>query len=286
MKLIQLKNDTIEVKLLPLGAKIVSLVFESAELLYTKPFNSYNPKPGDTFDEKVAWGGDICFPSVAKTTLKLENSIYEIQDHGNFWTKEFEIVEQQIDSVKIQANDGFFELIFEVKLQDNQIIRNYAFKNISSHPLPFVFADHLLLPINWGMEARDYIHIPDCEKMLVEYSYGEHFKKGEWIDWRQNRKQPFADKLFGKLTKNKNKKFSFSYDRILKNKKINLEFSSPDFPYIGYWHTEGGWNNESNLGLEFTNGMFDDAKMLSEEKSFLNPEERSQYSINLKLIVC
>ncbi|RJR15673.1 hypothetical protein C4579_01820 [Candidatus Microgenomates bacterium] len=281
MKPIQLRNTDISLTILLIGAKVVSLIYKSTELLYTKFPCDYNPKSNDIFDEKVAWGGDICFPSVAKSSLALSDATYQIGDHGNFWHKEFEIIELKKDSVTLRANDSFFELTVQFKLQDNELIRNYAMRNISSHALPYIFADHLLLPVNKGEDPKNYIQFPGSEDMHVEYSYGDKFRKGSLIQWSQKRQQPFADKLFGKLTRNSQNDYSFSYTRILPDKKIRLEFSSPNFPYVGYWHTEGGWNNEYNLGLEFTNCAADDVSKIRSESAILHAGMSTEFIISL-----
>ncbi len=121
-------------KVRPLGAKITSLKYGSAELLYLPKSPQPDPKPGDVFDTRFAWGADICAPGVAKEP--------GVADHGNFWTKEF----VKTGATYI-ADGGHFRLSVKFDIQGNKFIRTYQVTNLTRQTLPFTFADHFLMPV-------------------------------------------------------------------------------------------------------------------------------------------
>jgi hypothetical protein len=121
-------------KVRKLGAKIISLKYGSTELLYLPASPQPDPKPGDVFDTRFAWGADICAPGVSKEA--------GVADHGNFWTKEF-----AKSGDVYTAQDSQFRLSVKFETKENSLNRAYRVTNLTKKTLPFAFADHFLMPI-------------------------------------------------------------------------------------------------------------------------------------------
>lgn len=96
---------------------------------------------------------------------------------------------------------------------------------------------------------------------------------------------PFADKLFSKLEPDKDGTYHVSYKGNIKGEKTNIKLSSKELEYIGYWHTEGGWNKQYNLGLELTNTHRDNLRDAVKEKTvwWISPSASKSWSINLQI---
>lgn len=285
--MVVLRNDSLTLFLRPLGAKITSLRYQNQELLYL-PSKSVKtlPKPGDVFDEKMAWGADICAPSVAQcsfTSPECEGYKMNIGDHGDFWTTKFSVKKQSKTSVTLLGQSKEFQLVVTLRLQGVTLKRSYTVTNITKYTLPFTFADHFLIPVNEKLKPEEYLTFPSVKGLKVEWSYQDKLgKKGSVTKWPLVRKQPFADKLFFLLKKSNNGEYWSSY----KNNRLKLVFSSQELNYLGYWQTEGGWNNSYNLGLELSNTNADSLQeaMSSGKVWFIKPGKNKKWSINLEII--
>ena len=155
------------------------------------------------FDENMAWGGDICAPSVSKCEVKVGDYVMRVGDHGDFWTSKFSLKKQTKTSVILVGETKEFYLEVKFTLKNKELIRDYKVTNKIKFKLPFTFADHLLLPVtNVTLERNS-------GKMRVEWSYQNKLgQKGDMISWPVKRQKPFADKLFMKLKKDKKGNFS------------------------------------------------------------------------------
>ncbi len=279
--MVVLKNDSLKISLRLLGAKITSLCFlnkqKAAEFLYqptNKEFYSVEPKPGDTFDQKMAWGADICVPSVARCELKPPsrwNSFepgnsytMRVGDHGDFWTTEFQVAKKNNNRVTLVGKTKEFQLIVTFLLQGSTLIRGYRITNLTKYTLPFTFADHFLVPIQKVLISKK-------TKMKVEWSYKNKLgQKNDQIVWSVKRTKPLADKLFYKAAKASTE---------------TLIFSSPELKYVGYWETQGGWNNQYNLGMELTNTNCDSLEEACKTNKVwrLKPGKSKKWTILLSL---
>ncbi len=257
------------------------------------------------FDENMAWGGDICAPSVSKCEVKVGDYVMRVGDHGDFWTSKFSLKKQTKTSVILVGETKEFYLEVKFTLKNKELIRDYKVTNKIKFKLPFTFADHLLLPVtNVTLERNS-------GKMRVEWSYQNKLgQKGDMISWPVKRQKPFADKLFMKLKKDKKGNFSIfclchcepefiegeaipSDLRLPRrfaprndiNNNYNLYFSSPELQYLGYWHTEGGWHNQTNMGLELTNTDRDSLAEAAEAGTvwWIAPQKSKKWHILLKV---
>ena len=297
MTIISLKNSFFSLSLRSFGAKMTSFKFKQegkeTELLYLPPNPPNSPKlpnPGDVFDQNSAWGGDICLPTVAMCEVKLGNYLLKSNDHGDFWTTEFKIKKHSNNAATLVGQTREFGLEVDFSLQGASLIRSYTITNLTKFRLPFIFADHLLLPVG-------EVNLPHVKKMFVEWSYDNKLgKKGEIINYPLKREKPFADKLFSPLKK----KYGYYcagykiYNRY--NNYILLTLSSKELSFLGYWHTEGGWpasakasagkHDQYNLGLELTNSNSDNLKesVKSGKVWWIKPGSNLTWSIELTVI--
>ncbi len=285
-EILKLSNKNLSIKIRRSGAKIISLKYKkqlsAKEILYIPKISSKYPIPkkGDTFDSKHAWGVDICAPAVSKGIFKRKGISMKIEDHGNFWTKKFKVKKRTSTMLKLIADDKYFQVSIIFELSRTTLKRKYAIKNLFQKKLPFTFADHFLLPINDKMSNP--INFYGTKKFIVEYSFKNKIgKKEDLITIPTKRKPPFADKLFGKLSKRNG-----FYNVSFKNNGILLIQSSKELSNVGYWHTEGGWHNEYNIGLELTNTLFDDINDSVKHNSvwWINSYNTKLFQITTKFI--
>lgn len=313
--MIRFGNRKILITIRLLGAKMVGLKYFAGknpiELLYLpvaenkKDKLKFNrlPKRGDVFDETRAWGGDICAPTVSKCIFKAgcqncecescEKHEMKAQDHGDFWTVPFKIKKQGKTSVVLSGDSKEFRLEIEFKLKGSSLLRTYKVTNLTKYKLPFTFADHLLLPINDRLDPSEYIDLPRVRKMRVEWSFREKLgAKNSMANWPLKRKKPFADKLFAPLKKGRDGVFLVRYKGYSNYNGYNLELSSKELSWIGYWHTEKGWpasstgkNGQSNLGLELTNTDRDNLTECVESGKvwWIQPGKSKKWGIRLKV---
>lgn len=275
-----LQNSTLSLAVLPLGAKIASLKYHGRELIFLPSqgvIDNYSPQKDQVFDETVAWGGDICAPSVSACTVTIDNYSFEVSDHGNFWATTFTRVPGE--ELHMEGVTRDFTLRVKFSLKDNVLQRSYEVINNSKYKLPFTFADHLLLPVN-------KVEFPGVEKMRLEWSYNNLLgKKDDMVNWPLSRTGVFADKLFAKINQ----------PATYHTKDLILTFSSPDLPYVGYWETQGGWphfakasrgkNNSYNLGIELTNTDRDNLAEGVKENTvwWIKQGESKKWSIDLEI---
>ncbi len=282
--MISLENKFLQLQIRPLGAKITSFKYKASrnpiEILYTPKddFKNLLPQEGDIFDERFAWGADICAPSVAACEVQIDDYLLKVEDHGNFWTKEFQIKDSFGDSALLSASTDAFRIDIKFDLVKSKLVRSYEVTNLTKYKLPFTFADHLLLLINRESEPDNYLDFGNIDQFDLEYSYNENLgKKGDEVPWPIVRRKPFADKLFAKL--NEGSKVEY------RNRGLEIDFSSDALDYLGYWHTEGGWKDEHNLGLELTNTNFDNLKEGVERDSvwWIGAGSSKKFAVNMDI---
>lgn len=288
--MINFENDTLRLSINKIGAKITGLIFKplGSQIVFRpkKEFEKLIPQKGDFFDERYAWGGDICVPSVAATEYSKNDLTLNVDDHGNFWTLPFQVKRHTDNSAILEAATDHFKLSVEFTLNGNELFRKYEVTNITKYKLPFTFADHLLLPINKNLSAREYINFSDDEKFEVEYSFQNKLgHKGEQINWPVDRNRPFADKLYTKLSTSENGKYCISTFLKQNSERIHIRLSSDKLDILGYWHTEGGWKNQFNYGLEFTNTNADDLveSIKKKELWWIEPGKSMNWCIEMRL---
>ncbi|MDD3648103.1 MAG: hypothetical protein PHS44_06430 [Candidatus Dojkabacteria bacterium] len=279
-----LENDYLRVNIRKLGAKVCSVISKregtEREILY-QPKNDpaeLKPQRGDEYDERHAWGADICIPSVSACCYRGDGMDLKVSDHGNFWTEEFSVKSSNPNLISMTAKVESIVLTIEVILKGSSIIRRYILSNNAKGRLPFIFADHFLLPINENIAPSEYLDFGKIRDFVLEYSYGGKLgKKGSKISWPIQRTSPYADKLFAKIQKDAKGFYSVAYS----NAGYRVVLSSKELPYVGYWHTEGGWKGEYNLGLELTNASSDNLEEAIDRGQawWVGPRQSSQFSI-------
>ncbi|MBI3980505.1 hypothetical protein HY345_00735 [Candidatus Microgenomates bacterium] len=286
-KKLTLQNSTVSLTVLPIGAKITSLKYHGQELVFLpsqQVIDNYSPYKDQVFDETVAWGGDICAPSVSACMQEVDDYRFKVSDHGNFWTTMFttESFDSKKALLRLKGVTEEFNLVVSFFLQGNILKREYEVVNNTKYNLPFTFADHLLLPPNKNKKPEEYLNFPGVSQMRIEWSNNNLLgEKNSSVGWPLSRKGIYADKLFGKLDK-QNDLYRLTY---LNNGNL-LTFSSPQLSYVGYWQTNGGWNNSYNLGVELTNTDRDNlAEGVKENKVWwIKQGESKKWSIDLEII--
>jgi|GEM_PF-3742447 len=301
--MIVLHNGQLQAMVSPRGAKLVSLSWltpdgTAVELLQPSVDPLRRPQVlGEVFDERQAWGGDICAPSVSACKFDFEGYHLTVGDHGDFWQKHFQVddcsrsshssssyAEAASEDKSLRAQSKEFTLTVCYSLEGSQLFRHYTVTNRTQVPLPFLFADHLLFPVDeWdGLE----IMAPVEGQYRVESSFADKLgRRGDQVEFPRRRVPPFADKLFASLVAAETKEYSGGWKVCRDGQELWVTLSSRELAFLGYWHTEGGWHDQYNFGLELTSSPHDDLQQAVADGSawILPPGERRSWAIRLEV---
>ncbi len=252
------------VTLLPrFGGKIASIRIGGRELLQ-QPLAPIAARTRTmTFDSGDASGWDECLPSVAACTVKTDEGMASIPDHGDLWRVEWESRDQET-GIRADASvvliGRCFSLPLELErglaLQESgdgwRLKLEYTLKNTSSHAVPWSWAAHSL----FAVEAGDRIVLPESITQLqLEGSGGGRLGiGGDTVAWPMMQRADgssvdlsvaeaadlgIGDKLFaGPLRSSEN---WCALERLSAGVRIRVTFDVEATPYLGLWICYGGW---------------------------------------------
>lgn len=264
----------IELTLVPaLGSKMVSLkdAGSGREWLSRTALPLGNGGYASSFAEGDGSGWDEMFPTVDACRLqgKPWDGI-ELPDHGEVWSLPWrcELREHRLCC----AVDGH-RLPYRLEkaysfTNEGRLRIDYAARNLSADPLPFLWAAHPLFQVHAGMQ----IIVPDgLNRIAVSYSHrgrlGERGSLRAWpkplpeapevrLDVVEAASAGTAEKFYyhGELPEG----CASLYDPV-SGDKLTLSFSPEQVPYLAIWANCGGYLNQYHVALEPATGFLDDA---------------------------
>jgi hypothetical protein len=263
-KAITLENDQLRAVMLPdHGGKIASLYHRERrfELLFQNPKPSFAPaKAGDDFASHEACGFDDVFPAVIAEETEVGGRRVAYPDHGELWSAAMEARAEET-GVSLRFNSALLPYRFEkqVSLEDEKLILDYRLTHRGGPAFPYVFLLHCLVAYREGMR----VETPPGEKRIVGSGEG----MGKWY-----LAEPVSVGRCGYAFPREGMRARFNYDP----KKL---------PYLGYWHTEGGFRGDHNSALEPATAFYDGVSIAARNRreSALHPGETLDIHVSLAL---
>jgi hypothetical protein len=168
-----------------LGAKILSLKnLETGREWMWRPagsFRLFRNRLGDSFEHSTLVGADERLPTI--TPCKWEGR--ELPDHGEVWSIPWTVDRHVWDKghIKTTVATPVSPFLFErtVRLDENEVRLEYALKNISRRPEPFLWAFHPLLELVEG----DWFALPEDTRSVPGPQLGLDGFRPLWSCLRQ-----------------------------------------------------------------------------------------------------
>jgi galactose mutarotase-like enzyme len=250
------------------GGKISSICVHNRELLQA-PLAPVRPRTRTmSFDQGDASGWDECLPSVAACTVKTQDGVAQIPDHGDLWREPWELqgtgISEQGSGAdgpsSITLRGECFSLPLTLKrttaLAETKkgwrLQVDYKLTNAGCNTAPWSWAAHPLFAVDEG----DRIEIPaSIAEMRVEGSGGGRLDgTNGHVAWPkakltsvgttdlsivQARASNIGDKLFGGPLRAEDNWCVLHRQKA--GFRIRMSFDTAATPYLGLWLCYGGW---------------------------------------------
>lgn len=291
-----LRSRVAEVKVVELGAKIISLknLETGREWMWRPPgpLRLFHNEPGDLFDDSPLVGADECLPTISPGKWKGRN----LPDHGEVWGVRWDVDQQAWDqgSIKMGVKTPISPFVFErtVRLFENEVRLDYRIKNVAREQEPFLWSFHPLL----GIKDGDRIELPEHIHSVRVESAGRlpGMHPGSirpWpkpipdvdLEWLDLGTQGSANtKLFAEPLNEGRAALVNSRS----GERLVFDFDTRRNPALGLWITRGGWNGYEHVALEPTNLASDslaDAAPDAIHALGLSPEGEKTWTVKLRL---
>ncbi|WP_168123273.1 hypothetical protein [Paenibacillus sp. HB172176] len=267
-------NVNLELMLLPsLGSKIVSLKdrVTGREWLSRTAMPLGHRGYGSSFAEGDGSGWDEMFPTI--DACELQESPWrgtKLPDHGEVWSLPWRCEPIQDNRLHC-AVDGLqlpYRLEKTYSFTDKGRLRiDYRAANVSSDPIPFLWAAHPLFQVNAGM----MIEVPDeLNRVIVSYSHKNRLgARGSRLSWPRaslpGQTEVFLNDVEAACAQTAEK---FYFDGMLpegrvslydpaSGEKLTLLFPQEKIPYLAIWANYGGYSNQYHVALEPATGFLD-----------------------------
>ncbi len=278
-KAIKFENANLTAIILPeIGGKVASLfskrkdfevIFQNKEDVYRKA-SLY-----DDFGEFDAAGFDDAFPAIVGGNVKVGDKVIQYPDHGEIWSGSFSYV--------IKANQA--ELYFEstilsysykktISLKENGLLIKYEIVNRGTEMFPCIWAAHYLVNCEENMElllpqGTEHVVNVSSSKFLGAEATVHSYPKTLSLDgeiYHLNKIYPESAKKCEKFyTFEQLNEGSCGIFYPHKDLTYRINFDKTQFPYIGFWVTEGGFRGDYNCALEPANGFYDSIDIAKKE---------------------
>lgn len=285
LEVIVIENESYLVKVLPQrGFKVSSFIYKKNNFeAFHQPQHEFKnlkekyPKgrEGHLFINYDTSGCDDCIPTIDPCEVEFASGT--LNDHGETWYKEFDIIDKGENYVEGSTNLSSMPIKFtkKVKVSNNGIKIDYSAINKGDKRYGFMWSLHDLTKIT----EDSYLELPE------PFSY---------INVQNDEIWDFDVRIMKNLEKNKT--YKFYYDKKLSkgeasliypsdNMKYTVKFSLEKTPYLGVWITTGGYKGETNLAIEPSTSFYDSLKKAVNNGSaiMLNPGEVFSWDIELNL---
>lgn len=242
-----LKNDLIAVAIAPdFGARVTRLIDRSTGRDWMAPGGQSDQTGEDAaygLPEAVGW--DECFPTVGRCDASGTVWARTLRDHGDLWGRPFAVVEHRADLLTLEYQTDAFRFVRTLKLRDNILQADYQIDNLTTHPMPYLWALHGLLAVRAG----ERIILPGIGQLAAPFiSQNGAFIDLPQINWPDTSAalgfdidivQPdtagFAAKLYAPVP---------AQARAMVGGAggwLDLAWSGDQIGHLGLWLTYGGW---------------------------------------------
>lgn len=309
--MVVLESDTLRVSLIPeIGFKITSIyVKDKGFELLTRPVGyrenkmdeptikeDYKtlykmPYPGAPFNDYDISGINDCIPTITACEVA---GIGHFNDHGDAWSRPWNVFEEDIESGSIKAyfRLSTIPLYFErhVNLTGSSLLLEYRLLNESVAERPWMWAlnnlchfdkdARLLLPAYMTNEDSDI----SSESSDSDIYFDNMTEKAIDIDpaYMSNIEDGKAYKLYGqKAVKEGRASIIYPNEGV----KYSINWDPELFPYLGIWINRGGSPGKESISLQPTNGFYDrlDRAIRNNKVGLIGAREEISWTISLDL---
>lgn len=281
-----LENEYLRITVYPeRGAKIGSIIFKplDREILYREPGHESARLPvyGQTFGAADSWGFDDMFPTISRQ----EHDGKSMPDHGELWSLPWSCSFED-SSITAEVSSSVFSYRFERRmcLKGRSLCLDYTVENLGEEDLPSIWAAHMLLAIEAGMQ----LEVPSGMDKTID-AFGERLGRIEDF--------PGADRR--EIIPERNaagmQKYYFAYpvsEGICSLKgsdyRVTLRWDQERIPYLGIWVNEGGWGDQYTVGIEpATGGMDSPSQAAAFDQSWvLRAGKKVSWSLEVSIDQC
>ena len=299
-----IESEAVRAQFLPgIGAKLASLVYKprNFELMVQRAGPQYLLQPFD--GEYVAaecTGFDDMFPTIDACYYdRYPWQGTKMADHGEVWSLPWELrVDADADSLDLSVYGVRFPYRLEkrVTFHENSILHlDYRLTNLSPFDLDFVWAAHMMINIETGVE----LVLPDGVKAItgtfdVTGSFGAY---GDEYPWPVATLPGGSQRDFRYLRpKSARDAYKYYVKGAMPAGWCGLKYHQSDFslvlsfpvgqvPYLGVLPNEGGWRDYYNIFLEPCTAPFDrpDAARYRGQVSTLKALSTCEWHLNISL---
>lgn len=292
-----------------LGGKVSSLRDQRSgrEWLWRHPRMAYRQVPhGSSYVAEADTGGwDECFPSVAACAYPSPPwAAAPIQDHGELWSQEAALKVEASDErlVVHTAWQGIvlpytFERTISLTAGLAVLRCDYRVRNLSSHPLPFVWCIHPLIAIEPGMELR----FPPAARFnvgasrpadLIGQTGGLTFPPPAQLDGRPLDLAHLPGPDTGLALKLWSEPLAEGYTSLhASDGALHMRWDTAQLPQVALWMNLGAWAADGgapyyNMGLEPCIGAQDslaDAVQIHNLFATVPPEGEYRWWLEIEL---
>ena len=245
------------------GGKTVSVrhLATGEELLFQRP-GVPEAKDRTNFGE-WAFGWDDCWPSV-------EAAGPDYPDHGALWRQAGRIVSQTETSltVELSPSDGQWSYTKTWQLEGSSVRLSIRIENRSRHWLPAFWTFHALVRVEDDMK----LVFPGADERRTVF--GENFAPGALPGTGHASKfwlpGPVENGFCG-----------IDYPAL--GMAYRLEWDPVALPYLGYWVTNGGFQNQRNAAWEPSDGFYDSLAIARDNGALpvLGPGQTKEFALVL-----
>jgi hypothetical protein len=290
-----LSNRYLSVSFLPeIGGKIISIRDAGGREYVSRSTVPYVRRTfGMSYGETEFDGIDECFPSLGKCAYPAgpwEGT--EIVDHGELCTSAWEHVPG--DGVVLEARGVRLPYVFrrQATLEGRSLVLRYSVRNLSDHPMPYIYLFHPLLAGDTGCG----LEIPPQAQILIGPSKGGFLGQNgdvkSWSQLRDERGRPFEEFQFASDSGRYYKYYTDGSEtgrtalRYADGSGLGMTWSSEQLPYLAVWCSEGGVQGLHHLAPEPSVSQWDrlDEAYRGGQAAVIPPSGVSQWWIRLELL--
>ncbi|RDG34443.1 hypothetical protein DV872_01100 [Oceanispirochaeta sp. M1] len=268
MKKIKLENETIQVVISPFGGKILSMFNKrnGSEWLFQSESEDIKLASDGSFTKEVAFGSDEMFPTILPETSRQKNgSEVDLPDHGELWSREWDILSQSDDSLEMRFDGKLlpYRFVRNTLLSDDSIICRYTVINLSDTDFPALWTPH---PLFSFLPETEIIVPWDCSSIIQAGDGGELGPYLSRTEWGIGGEVPHAGKLLmpGTLKEGSAYKF-YGSDPVSEGKvvisdsrgQMTMSYPAIILPWLGFWINKGGFGGQHNIAPEPATSPFD-----------------------------
>ena len=307
---IAISNDALRVAVVPeIGGKIISLTSRRTgrEWLWTNSQIPLRRPPLDATDFSLydCGGWDEIFPTVNPCSLSNTGwGTRQLTDHGELWSRPWQILAAERTathaSLTLSLADPVlpfrFTRTFTLTHDSPTLVADYELTNLSTQPLPYLWAAHPLIAI----EPGDQLHLPpgtrvsstgilgrEVDSASLSFSWPQlPLTSGDAIDLSTVPAPTanFAAKLFAENVSTGSVAITNSTTR----ESLALSFNTAAIPHVALWLNFNAWSGASsspyfNAGIEPTTTPADNLHLAATQHTArqLAPQSTTTWQLNL-----